>query len=249
MATFEDREKRTLIKMCVSLEKTPQDTLKFVRKATKQPSVSRSLVYKWHRRFSDGRISTDSDERSGRPPVATTDVIRDVETLVLEDRRLTVRDIADQLDISPATVHNILTVHLKMNKVCARWVPRLLTCEQKVARVTASEEFLERVEADGDAFYGKIITTDETWINLYDPETKQESSVWKRASSPPPLKAKVTRSASRVMFIFFLDAQGMLLVHAVPDGQTVNASYYSKVISNIKLLNIKNYMFVFLLVV
>ena len=67
-------------------------------------------------------------------------------------------------------------------------------------------------------------------INLYDPETKREWSVWKGTSSPPPLKARVTKSVKRVMFIFFMDRRGMLLVHAVPEGQIVNTKYYSKLL-------------------
>ena len=66
-------------------------------------------------------------------------------------------------------------------------------------------------------------------FNLFEPETKKESSVWKRSGSPPPLKARVIKSAQRVMFIYFMGRKGMLLVHAVPQGQTVNADYYSRV--------------------
>ena len=99
---------------------------------------------------------------------------------MLEDRRITVRDIAEQLDVSRGTVHNILTRQLKMNKVCARWVPRLLTDENMQDRVSASREFLRNAQRGGDAFLDSIITTDETWVNMYNPETKQESSVWKR---------------------------------------------------------------------
>ena len=81
----------------------------------------------------------------------------------------------------------------------------------------------------GEQFLDKTVTTDETMINLFDPETKRESSVWKRTSSTSPLKARVSKSVECVMFIFFMDGRGMLLVHAVPEGQTVNASFYHKV--------------------
>ena len=66
-------------------------------------------------------------------------------------------------------------------------------------------------------------------INMLDPETKQKSSVLKQTSSTPPLKARVSKSVKRVMFICFMDRGEMLLVHAVSERETVNASYYSKV--------------------
>jgi hypothetical protein len=35
-------------------------------------------------------------------------------------------------------------------------------------------------------FLSSIITTDESWIILYDPESKQQSSVQKHKDPPPP---------------------------------------------------------------
>ncbi len=71
---------------------------------------------------------------------------------------------------------------------------------------------------------------DETWIYNYDPESKMESMVWKTPASPPPKNGKVIKSAKKTMFIFFMDSWGLLLAHAVPNNQTVNAQYYQKVI-------------------
>ena len=118
-----------------------------------------------------------------------------------------------------------------MSKVSARWVPRLLSDEQKATSVECSTEFLNRFEMEGDQFLANIITIDETWIWEYDPETKAESSVWKTPRAPPPKKARVCKSSVKHMFVFFMDRRGMLLGHRVPDGQTVNAEYSGKVIS------------------
>ena len=62
-----------------------------------------------------------------------------------------------------------------------------------------------------------------------DPETKRESMVWKTSLSPLPKKAKVAKSAKMIMYIFFMDSQGMLLQHLVPSVQTMNKEYYQKV--------------------
>jgi hypothetical protein len=45
------------------------------------------------------------------------------------DRRLTVREVADKCGISKTTAHQILGNYLNMNRVCARWVPQILTAE------------------------------------------------------------------------------------------------------------------------
>jgi len=45
----------------------------------------------WHNRFKDGRTSVESDTRSGRPSTSRNDELIDqVRTLVMQDRRVTV---------------------------------------------------------------------------------------------------------------------------------------------------------------
>ena len=144
------------------------------------------------------------------------------------DGRVTVAEMADLFDVSSGTIFTILTDHLEMRRVAAHWIPRLLTENDKTKRVQLSKTFLWRYSHEKD-FLDRIVTTDETWLYHYDPETKQQSSAWKRKTSPPPLKAKVQKSGRKNMFIFFMDVRGMLLVHAVPEGKTVNAQYYAKV--------------------
>jgi len=123
----------------------------------------------------------------------------------------------------------MITETLAMSRVSARWVPRLLMADQEENRVKASRQFLQSYQREGDTFLDRIITTDESWFYYLDPETKSQSSVWKHTSSPPPKKARVTKSVGKHMFILFMDWKGMLLTHAVPKEETVNADYYCKV--------------------
>ena len=78
-------------------------------------------------------------------------------------------------------------------------------------------------------FLNRIVKVDETWISMYDPETKQESSMWKTPGTPSPKKFKVSRLATKRMFIVFFDVKGVILSHIVTKRRTVNAAYYSKV--------------------
>jgi len=54
---------------------------------------------------------------------------------VRENRRLTVRSIAEQVIIDKETFRKILTEGLEIRKVCAKMVPKELTEEQKQKRV------------------------------------------------------------------------------------------------------------------
>lgn len=229
MTSTGDVELRSVVKFCVGLGKSPAETLRMIRAAETLPTCGKTFVYKWHERFRNGRKSIDDDERAGRPSVVMASNKDRVKELVNTDRRLTVRDIAETLDISLSVVHQILTTDLGMSKVSARWIPRLLKEEEKQRRVDCSATFLRRFDTEGDDFLNRIITTDETWLHHFDPETKMQSSVWKTPSTPPPKKARVQKSCGKEMFIFFMDRRGMILQHRVRDGRTVNADYYSQV--------------------
>ena len=60
------------------------------------------------------------------------------------DGRVTVAELADLFDVSSGTIFTILTDHLEMRRVAARWIPRLLTKNDKTKRVQLSKTFLWR---------------------------------------------------------------------------------------------------------
>ena len=105
----------------------------------------------------------------------------------------------------------------------------MLNTDQKRLCVECREQLLKRFEREGEKFMDRIVTVDETWISLYTPETKAQSTIWKTPGSPSPKKFKMSQSTKKQMF----DARGVILAHAVPQGQTVDAAYYTKVSWNI----------------
>jgi DNA-directed RNA polymerase sigma subunit (sigma70/sigma32) len=65
----------------------------------------------------------EDDERPGRPVTMKLDEnVGKVRTLVRNYRRLSIRMIAEELNVDKETVRQILTENLKMIKVCARMV-------------------------------------------------------------------------------------------------------------------------------
>jgi len=61
--------------------------------------MKKTAVYKWVKRFSEGRESVTDEERSGRPTSRTEENIAKVRQIVRENHRLTVRSITEQVNI------------------------------------------------------------------------------------------------------------------------------------------------------
>ena len=196
---------------------------------------SYSMTKKWAAEFKRGRESLEDDYRCGRPvSVVTQENITKVLDIVMTDRRVTTRHIASTLGISQTTAYNILTNDLKMTKVSARWVPRLLTPEQKRTRLITSRDNLRMFDMDPADFLARFVTVDETWVHHFTPETKRQSMQWKHTDSPPPKKAKVTLSAGKVMATVFWDCEGILLADFLDKGHTVTGEYYSLLLRQLR---------------
>jgi hypothetical protein len=64
------------------------------------------------------------------PSTSTDDQhVEQVRSVIRSNQRLTVRELAEECDISLGSCHSILTEKLGMNRVAAKFVPRLLTDE------------------------------------------------------------------------------------------------------------------------
>jgi hypothetical protein len=100
--------------------------------------------------------------------------------MVLDDQRMKVREIAQKtVGISKECVGYILHEELDMKKLCTRWVPRLLTADQKRTHTEISEQCLERSDKNKTDFARRrFITMDGTWIDHYTPAVKTADRSW-----------------------------------------------------------------------
>ncbi|KAI6647185.1 hypothetical protein LOD99_8840 [Oopsacas minuta] len=101
---------------------------------------SKVTIYRWIERFDNGDEDLHDDPRPGRPISSKTcSNIESVQTILDEDRRITLRELEERVGISKATLHSIITEDLEMSKVTARWVPKPLSKEQNHERVRVSK--------------------------------------------------------------------------------------------------------------
>jgi len=154
-----------------------------------------------------------------------------VRSLVLSDRRLTVRMIVEELRLGKSSVHTILTENLDMKKVCAKIVPKLLTPEQKMRRKECCTDW--KTSEESDEFLERVVTGDESWIYDYDIELKSQSREWKHKESPRPKKSQKSKAKIKVMLLVFFDCHGIVHHEFAPEVQTVNAAFYVEVLKRL----------------
>jgi len=157
-----------------------------------------------------GRTSVD-DEHTGRPTSCTTpETVARIQEIIRQDRRRTIRDIAEEVEVGYGTCQRVVTEELGMQRVAGKFVPRILTDDQKQQRVSVCTE-LRQLASDDETFLSRVITGDESWVYGYDPETKRQSSQWKSPTSPRPKKARRVKSNLKSMIITFFDIKGICI--------------------------------------
>jgi hypothetical protein len=156
------KEQRICIKFCFKLKKTAAETHRMLKEAFGDNAMSQSKTCLWYKRFKDGRTSVNDDERSGRPST-TSENIAKVREAILADHRRTIHDVCEIVGLSYGTVQRILSDDLNMRRIAAKFVPRLLSNDQKEHRVVVCRELKDQARDDPD-FISKVITGGESWV-------------------------------------------------------------------------------------
>ncbi|GFW47962.1 protein GVQW3 [Trichonephila clavipes] len=114
----EKQEQRINLKFLVKLKNTPTECYKLLQEAYGDNSLSRVRVFEWCKRFSEGRESTEDDQRPGRPiTVSTPETVTKINQIVRADRRMSIRMIAEAINTDKETARKILHEKLHMPKV------------------------------------------------------------------------------------------------------------------------------------
>jgi len=184
-------EQRLAIKFCFKAGKSATETLQMVNAAYGDQALSRSNLFRWYGRFRDGREDIEDDPRSGRPTECRNNNNVKISQLLLQNSHLSLRMLADAVNIGKDTVRKIVVEDLRKRKICSRFVPHSLTPEQKDRRIAACRDVIATADSGPD-FFKKIVTGDETWCFAYDPINKRQSATWVGETSPRPKKTAIS---------------------------------------------------------
>jgi len=124
--------------------KAPKEIHAILKQALGENAPTYATVKNWVAQFKRGDFSTCDAPRPGRPKIMTTpEIIDQIHELILEDRRILSKSIAEQLGISRERVGSIIHEDLDIRKLSAKWVPKFLKVDQKRQQCQSSEQILD----------------------------------------------------------------------------------------------------------
>ena len=106
-------EQRLAIKFCFKAGKSAKETLQMVHAAYGDQALSCSNVFQWYGRFRDGQEDIEDDPRIGQATECRNDNNVDmISQLLLQNRHLSLRMLADEVNIGKDTVRKIVVEDL-----------------------------------------------------------------------------------------------------------------------------------------
>jgi len=142
-------------------------------------------------------------------------------------------------DIDLKAIHTIFHDHLSIRKLCNRWINHTIWSKLKNKVRVKWKKMLKKFNRGRSNLVYNIVIGDETWISSYEPESKQQSTVWVFQKEPKPRKAVHSRSTAKQMVACFFDYIGHV---ALEDQRTINIDSYTiiclpKVINKLRRTN------------
>jgi len=95
-------------------------------------------------------------------------ILKKISDAIMFDRRRTIDELEALTGVSWSSCQRILTEELHMKRVAAKFVPSLLSEDQRANRLDVCREMKDQLETDPDLL-SKIITGDKSWCYGYEP--------------------------------------------------------------------------------
>ncbi|CAF4976585.1 unnamed protein product, partial [Rotaria sp. Silwood1] len=179
--------------------------------------------------FKDGQncfVKVGDEPRSGRSITETTSAnIEKIRNLFNDDPYSTIDELRVQTGLSHGTIERIISDHLKLKQITARYVPNHLTDSQRAERVRICQENLAKF-AQGTWRLCDVVTGDESWFYHKQIGRKFSNAAWTASGDPSPTLVRRSHFAPKTFFCIFFKSTGPVLIHSVEPGQTIDHQYY-----------------------
>ena len=136
------------------------------------------------------------------------------------------QEIEELSGIHSSSVLKILREQLGLRKICAHWVPHLLSDEQKQSQVRLASQVTEKYDKCDPHGLEMIVRGDETWIYHFQPNSKANNKVWVSSEGDRPAIAHRCKTSNRMLYGIFFDSKGPVLQIPVLKGSSITGKFY-----------------------
>ena len=119
-------------------------------------------------------------------------------------------------------MQTILKKHLDLRKIC-------LICSLRSKRHNAlnvPRELLKTYNGCNSRVISNLLTGDETWVHMFEPQRRADNKQWKRKDQKRPCIAKRTISSKKMLYAIFFNSSGPVIQVPYPSGHTVTGRFY-----------------------
>lgn len=212
-----DEEKRYVVRFFWRQNANKREILDSMKKSYGDACPSESFIRKWLSRFDSGELSVEDKPRPGRP-ICRENVLA-VSKIIEEQPFASARTIAMTLNIDKNTVINILRNDLHLEKRYAKWIPHILSDDQKAKRVQVSIELREILQSLSANQLTATITCDEAWFYL----AYYNDAAWVE-DGKTFTKPKRLISDQKIMIFTAFSTAGIVLIKEIPPGTRFNST-------------------------
>ena len=200
--------------------KSPKDIQLIMKHEFGEHSLGRTAIYNWAAKARLGVENVEDKPRPGRP--IDEELINKVADTIEEEPYASVGYIAQTLGSNKATIYRYLTKHLGRVYKHTKWVPHLLTFEQKQKRVEESKALFEiLLQCQREKWVNNIIG-DQSWFCF----GYGEDGAWLLPEEEAPIMDGSKIQIQKIMITVIWGVHGIYLFDVLPKGQTFNSAYF-----------------------
>lgn len=193
------------------------DAAKKICEVEGEGSVSIRSAQEWFKKFKNGDTSLDYAPHKGRPTAFDSELLKNAINL---NPIQSTRKLSSELNASQSTITRHLHKLGKVSRSC-RNVPHDLNTQQQERRIEICEQLLT-LPWD-DRFIRRIVTSDEKWVYLNNPNRQKQ---WLSPGQPAIPVPKANRFDKKVMLCVWWNYEGIIHFELIPDGRTINSELY-----------------------
>ena len=137
-------------------------------------------------------------------------------------------------------MQTVLKKRLDLRKVCARWILHLLTEEQKTQRLKCARELLKTYKVCISRVISNLLTGDETWVHMFEPQRRADNKQWKRKDKKTTMYCQENHNFEKDVVRIFFNSSGPVVQVPCLSGHTL-ARFTGRFYKNSVLKKVKEF--------